>query len=218
MPASLGALLVFAAVVGGILYLTGSVPERIFVYLGLAAACVLVASLAWEIVVREVLAHEARSREEGAVGMAEGPPGALAWVAFPVAIFLSLASLPFLVLVVYPPAEELFTESGRVTASVSRGSAGLLLHLDFPEPTMQRGENLRINGTPLPQGYVRDHPEVFVWRGGQTLSLAVEPLLRDLRLERIDSVGINQLSGAPRFTYQSGRTVPQQRVMVKPGP
>ena len=139
-------------------------------------------------------------------------------MAFPVAIFLGLASLPFLALVVYPPAAEYFTEPGRVTASISRSTTGLLLNLDFPAPTTERGENLRFNGQKLPEGYKRDHPEVFVWRGARTLSLHIEPLLRDLGLERIDRIGINQLAGVPRFTYLSGLTVPQQRVVVNSRP
>ncbi len=139
-------------------------------------------------------------------------------MAFPVAIFLGLASLPFLVLVVYPPAAAYFTEPGRVTASISRSTSGLLLDLDFPEPTTKQGENLRINGRPLPESYARNHPEVFVWRGAQTLSLRIEPLLRDLGLERIERIGINQLAGVPRFTYLSGLTVPQQRVVVSRTP
>ena len=226
--ACLGALLVFAAIVGGLLHLTGAANDGVFLYLGLAAGCIVLASLAWEVVVRQALIRAGPS-DTGPLDTGitadppdsspdDGPPGVIAWMAFPVAIFLGLASLPLLALVVYPPAAEYFTEPGRVTASISRSTSGLLLDLDFPEPTTERGENLRINGQPLPEGYERDHPEVFVWRGAQTLSLHLEPLLRDLGIERIERIGINQLAGVPRFTYLSGVTVPQQRVVVSSAP
>ncbi len=226
--ACLGALLVFAAIVGGLLHLTGAANDGVFLYLGLAAGCIVLASLAWEVVVRQALIRAGPS-DTGPLDTGitadppdsspgDGPPGVLAWMAFPVAIFLGLASLPLLALVVYPPAAGYFTEPGRVTASISRSTSGLLLDLDFPEPTTERGENLRINGQPLPEGYERDHPEVFVWRGDRTLSLHIEPLLRDLGLERIERIGINQLAGVPRFTYLSGVTVPQQRVVVSSAP
>ena len=214
--ACLGALLIFAAIVGGLLHLTGSATDGVFLHLGLAAGCIVLASLAWEVVVRQALLREVPSDDGSTADLRGSPPGALAWMAFPVAIFFGLAALPFLVLVVYPPAAAYFTEPGRVTASLSRSASGLLLDLDFPAPTTERGENLRINGRPLPESYVRDHPEVFVWRGAQTLSMHVVPLLRDLGLERIESVGINQLAAEPRFTYRSGMTVPQQRVVVRP--
>ncbi len=221
--ACLGALLVFAAIVGGLLYITGSGNDGVFLYLGLAAGCIVLASLAWEVVVRQALLRPGRSdtgitADPRDSSPGDGPPGLFAWVAFPVAIFLGLASLPFLALVVYPPAAEYFTEPGRVTAASSRSTSGLLLDLDCPEPTTKQGENLRINGRPLPESYERDHPEVFEWRGTQTLSLRIEPLLRDLGLERIERIGINQLAGVPRFTYLSGLTVPQQRVVVSRTP
>ncbi len=229
--ACLGALLVFAAIVGGLLHLTGAANDDVFLYLGLAAGCIVLASLAWEVVVRQALRRAGPSdtgpsdtgpSDTGITAdppdssPGDGPPGVIAWMAFPVAIFLGLASLPLLALVVYPPAAEYFTEPGRVTASISRSTSGLLLDLDFPEPTTERGENLRINGQPLPEGYQRDHPDVFVWRGAQTLSLRLEPLLRDLGIERIERIGINQLAGVLRFTYLNGMTVPQQRVVVSP--
>ncbi len=226
--ASLGVLLVFAAIVGGLLHLTGAANDGVFLYLGLAAGCIVLASLAWEVVVRQALRRAGPSdtgpsdtgftADPPDSSPGDGPPGVIAWMAFPVAIFLGLASLPLLALVVYPPAAEYFTEPGRVTASISRSASGLLLDLDCPEPTTERGENLRINGQPLPEGYERDHPEVFVWRGAQTLSLHLEPLLRDLGIERIERIGINQLAGVPRFTYLSGVTVPQQRVVVSSAP
>ena len=63
--------------------------------------------------------------------------------------------------------------------------------------------------------YMRDHPELFTWRGPRNLSIRIEPLLRDLELERIERVGINLLSGVPRFTYRSGKTALPQQVVVR---
>lgn len=199
-PKCLGALLLFAAVLGSLLYFTGVATGGVFGYLGLAAVCIVLASIAWEIVER-----------------VDRSPGVLGWLAFPAAVALGLASLPFLVLVVYPPAEEYFS-AGHVTASLRRDDVGLSLQLGFPEPTTEEGENLSFNTRPLPVDYLEEHPELFTWRGPRNLSIKVEPLLRDLELERIERVGINLRPGVPRFTYRSGRTVLPQQVVVKAPP
>ena len=198
----LGGVLLFTAVVGSLVYLAGWAPGRIFQYLGLAAVCIALASLAWEVVERRT------TREDAA-------PGPAAWLAFPAAVCLGLASLPLLVLVFYPAAEEYFTTSGRVTATISERATGSSLDLHFPEPTTERGENLRINARVLPDGYIRNHPEIFVWHSPRTLCFQIAPLLHDLGLERIETVGINLLHGVPRFTFQSGKTVPRQSVRVR---
>ena len=85
-------------------------------------------------------------------------------------------------------------------------------------PGLGIGIGIGNNGRALPDSYMRNHPEVFECRDARILFLHIEPLLRDLGLERIERVGINQLSGVARFTYRSGLTVPQQRVVVRPAP
>ena len=201
-PKCLGVLLLCAGVVGSISYFVGATGGRVFAHLGLAALCIVVSTLAWEVVERRALGETAT-------------PGLAAWLAFPASVCLGLASLPFLVLVVYPEAEKYFTKAGRVTASISQSASGPTLDLDFPEPMMQRGENLRINSRTLPEGYVRSHPRIFVWRAPSTLSVQIDPLVRDLGLEKIETIGVNLLAEVPRFTYRSGKIVPRQMVSVK---
>jgi hypothetical protein len=82
-------VLLFTAVLNLLLQGLGFVGLETLRPLGIGAACIVGGACLWEVV------------ERGARG--GGRPGPGAWLAFPMAMFLAVASLPFLGMAVYPP-------------------------------------------------------------------------------------------------------------------
>lgn len=196
----LAALVILAASTSLLLSSLGffdAVPLR---DLGTGALLALLGALAWEVVAR--------------CGGHGGARGFAAWVAFPAAAALAIASLPFLALVVYPPLREFLIREGRVEATL-RGNESL--EILFPRPVAGDGINLRIEDTDIEPGYAASHPEVFRWQGPRTLSVDLGRLRRDLPPVpvRPGAVRINGIPGAPRLRYEGGEAVPPQRALVR---
>ena len=171
------AVLSFVTVVDLLLLAAGLVGGQSFVYLGVAALLGIGACGLWEIV-------ELRHRQ--------GPTGtSLAWFAFPFALLLAFAQIPFLAMSVYPPLAETLGTGGRLETFVREMPDGTFLEICFPEPMQQRGNMLRLDGTLVPPSYFDSHPEHFRWLGARTLSIAIDRVSQDLDIGEIHDVAIN---------------------------
>mgnify|MGYP001166267438 CR=1 FL=1 len=174
----------------------------VLVYLLAAFGCVALGSAAWEVVERS-------DRGPG------GEPTLAAWLTFPVAALCALASLPLMVLSVYPEAELEFTSAGRVRAYLADSPTGRQLQLRFPRDTEQSGTNLRLSGKALPEDFPTLRPDSWRWSSPRELVIDLDETQRYLGLERVERVAINSLPRGRYFYYKNDHRVPQQIVHVE---
>lgn len=179
--------------------LAGLATPSTFLYLGLAGGFALLACLLWEVV--------ARREEQG---------GFLAWACFPLTVLFAFAQVPPLALAVYPPLGDFLFQAGRARAWIVSETDGPRLEIWFPHPVdSERGDhNFLVDGDPLPEGYYEAHDGNFRWRNDQTLSVALDPLLRALGKKSLESITLNGDLASVRFHYTSDLPVPPQEVEV----
>lgn len=176
----------------------GFVDRTSFRDWGTGALIALLGALVWEAV-------EHRTRSDGRIRSS-------AWVAFPLAIFLAFASLPFFAMSVYPPLRDELTASGRIEGRWME-KAGVL-ELFFPRPVLPGDINLKLGPVEITSDAAKKNPEAFQWKGPRTLRVDLrrleKPALADLAV-----VGINMIQDSPRFRYETQEVVPLQRVQVR---
>jgi len=173
----------------------GFVGVRAFRHLTVAALLAVLGALAWEPVAR----IKAGSRAP-----------AIAWVLFPAAMLLALASLPFLAMSIYPPLEGMLF---RVEARVSEATG--TIEVSFPQPVQPDGVNLRFDRTEISNTDVRRNPQAFRWKTPQVLAIDMQHMLEVLAVRRPIALEINTVPGVTPFRYQSGEPVPEQRLALK---
>ncbi|HVR76305.1 MAG TPA: hypothetical protein VMT52_18395 [Planctomycetota bacterium] len=175
----------------------GSAGPRSFHHLAIAAGFAAAAAAAWEAVARSV---------EG--GRRVRP---LAWAAFPVAVFLALGAVPFLVMSVHPPLEGiLYPVEARVVEP-------LAIEVSFPRPVLPGTINLSLDASIVSSGYVARNPGVFAWRTPQRLTIDLARIVADMSIRRPRELGINTstVKNAPRMLYETGDPVPEQRIQLR---
>lgn len=158
----------------------------------------LLGALAWEVV-------ERRTKQDGKLR-------AIAWFAFPLAILLAFASLPFLAMSVYPPLKDSLTSSGRVEARILETTG--ILEIFFPRPVIQRDINLKLGSVDVTTDSVKENPDAFQWKSPRTLAVDWRRLLKGSSPPSL-TVGVNMIPRAPRFRYETHEEVPPQRVPVR---
>jgi hypothetical protein len=166
--------------------------------LGIGAACIAAGAALWEIVER---------------GARAGRPGAATWIAFPLAMFLAVASLPFLGMAVYPPLEDVILREGRLEAR----TAGSTLEIWFPRAVAPGPLNLRIDGFEVPAGQADRASSAVRWNGLVRLVIDMERLSADLpgAPRRPSSAAVNAVRGVPRMRYETGEPVPRQTLTLR---
>ena len=231
-PALLFGLFVVVSALGALLHFASPAWAEVRVFIACAAVCVAVAAIGWELVLANTRPREAPRRPEASTTLGDGEhagdtegdsgpsglsgspkPGTLAWVGFPVAVFAGLAALPFLVLSVAPEWSRPLSGQ-HISAHVVGRAEDAALRLSFPEDTTREGTNVRLNARGLAAGYVQANPAWIRWLDRRTIELPLARITRELGLERIDSIGVNQLRGLPPVAYTSGTTAPAQTVVV----
>lgn len=175
----------------------GSAGPRSFRHLAIAAVLAAAASAAWEPVARSVES-----------GRKVRP---LAWAAFPVAVFLALGALPFLVMSVHPPLE------GLLYPVEARVVEPLAIEVSFPRPVIPGTINVSLDASIISSGYVSRNPGVFAWRTPQHLTIDLERIVADMSIRRPSELGINtsMVADAPRMLYETGEPVPEQRIRLR---
>jgi hypothetical protein len=179
-----------------LLHVLGMSGTRGFRHLGVAAALLILGAIAWEPVAR----HSGRMDK----------PTILAWLGFPLASLLALASIPFLAMSLFPGLEGTIF---RAEARVDEASGAL--ELVFPLPVASGGINLKLGLAEVPDSYVRAHADAFRWTGPTTLRVDLPRVLRDLATRRPAEIEINAIAGAPFFRYETGDAVPEQKVPLR---
>jgi hypothetical protein len=191
-------ILLFAAILNLLLQGLGFVGLETLRPLGIGAACIVLGACLWEVV------------ERGARG---GRPSPGAWLAFPLAMFLAVASLPFLGMAVYPPLEDFILREGRIEARTS-GSA---IEIDFPRLVIPGPLNLRIDGVDLPPGLGERPSDPLRWSGARRIVIDLERLSAELpgTPRRPTRVAVNAVLGVPRMRYETGEPVPRQTLTLR---
>ena len=191
-------ILLFAAVLNLLLQGLGFVSTRTLRPLGIGAGCILAGACFWEVVER---------------GSGGGRPSAGAWLAFPLAMFLAVASLPFLGMAVYPPLEDFILSEGRIEARTS----GSMIEIDFPRAVIPGPLNLRIDGLDLPPGLGERPSDPVRWNGAVRIRIDVERLSAELpgMPRRPSRAAVNAVLGVPRMRYDTGEPVPRQTLPLR---
>ncbi len=218
LPKVVLVVLGLASVVTLIFWAIGIVEASALVDLGIAIALGVAASAVWEIVERRV--HRLEAPPDRSIEIEPrretARPGLLAWIAFPLALLLFFAQVPFLALAVHPPIREFLTRGGRVEAYyVNR--AERRLEIWFPRPMQRQGTNLRLDETFVPSGLLAPDRGLAEWRDGHTLSLSIDEVRADLGLGEIGAVSINADfdrldAGSRPFADETGEWLPHQRI------
>ena len=166
--------------------------------LGIGAACIALGACLWEIV------------ERGAGG---DRPSLGAWLALPLAMFLAVASLPFLGMAVYPPLEEFILREGRIEARTQGGG----IEIDFPRAVIPGPLNLRIDGVDIPPGLGERPSDPVRWSGPHRMLIDLERLSAELpgTPRRPSRAAVNAARGIPRMRYVTGEPVPRQTLSLE---
>jgi hypothetical protein len=175
--------------------------------LGAGVLLIALGSLAWEVV--------ERSQRAG------GGAGTAAWIAFPVAILLAFASLPFLALSVYPPAADLLVPREEVVARVDAHEGSLALRIGFPRPMAAAGLNLKLDQHAVPPAYAErtttdGATPVVRWLDSRTVRIELGFLLAELAIAPPRSLELNALPNAPPFLYHDGEPFPRTLTALEP--
>lgn len=192
-------LLGTAAVLNILLQGLGFVGLETLKPLGTGALLMAASAVVWEVI-------ERRTR-------GEPRPGVLSWMAFPLAVFLAVAALPFLGMAIYPPLEEFLIAEGRVEARME----GTTLGIYFPRAVVPGPVNIRLDDVEVPPGHAERAGGPIRWSGRHKLSLDLERLAADLpgAPRRPSLAVINAMAGSPRMRYETGDPVPHQQVKVR---
>jgi len=190
-------ILLFTAVLNLLLQGLGFVGPETLGPLGIGAGSILAGAGLWEVVER---------------GARESRPGLGTWLAFPFAMFLAVAALPFLGMAVYPPLRDFILREGRIEAR-TQGSA---LEIEFPRAVAPGPLNLRIDGVDVPSGYGDRASGPMRWKGPLRLIIDMERLSAELPGSplRPSMATINGVRGVPRMRYETGEPVPRQRLLL----
>ena len=202
LPKLVRATLLVAALLVALLYVLDVVPARSFVFLLVAAALGMIASLLWNVVEAQ------RDRPPGEID-------AFAWVAFPGSLLLFFAEMPLLALAIYPPIADFFEPHGRVNAYYVSRPSGVWLDVEFPLDLKGRGNNLRLDDRLVPPGLFTTRSDLFDWRSARVLSLRIEKVEQELGIGPVRTISINadaqailENPGTARaFLYSGGERV-----------
>ncbi len=158
--------------------------------------------LAWQVVLRSIR-------------QSDGDPGVAAWIGFPCTVLFACASLPFLVVSVYPDAAKSLVRDERVVATLRRSERGTTLEILFAQPVKTLGSNLVVDGHEDADGRVVNDRELFSWQSSRVLRIDLDAFGETVQLDSIVSVGINRAPQLRPFVYEDGTPVPPQNVPVK---
>ena len=195
---ALFSILLFTAVLNLLLQGLGFVGTETLRPLGIGAGCILAGACLWEIVER---------------GARDGRPRLATWLAFPLAMLLAVASLPFLGMAVYPPLRDFILREGRIEARISGSS----IEIDFPRAVLPGPLNLRIDGVDVPPGLAERASGAIRWDGPLRLVIDMERLGAELpeAPRRPSRAAVNSVRGVPRMRYETGEPVPRQTLTVR---
>jgi hypothetical protein len=195
-------LLATVTLVDLLLCVMGLTPWSALRFLGSGWLVALLGCGAWELV-------ERRTRDTDR-------PGALPWIALPVAGACGFLSLPLLALSVYPPLENFLTQDGRVAVRLIEFPDRQVVEIAFPYPTTQHGLNIGLDDHPTPSHHANALSGALTWKNAATAWLDIDVVCRELNVPRPRTISVNCASDLAPFVYRSGKGVPPQRVTLAP--